>query len=148
MMNNKVAEDQYSLVEIEEDNINFSMENYKLSERYEDTMTEDIMDAREVEKMLLDNAGASVNRDEIDTAVIQGIKDGTGKIINKPEQSIGWSGQFPELKSEESYEDSDMDGIPDAWEEKVGLNPENGDDGSKETECGYTNLEIYLQSLL
>lgn len=148
MMNDQIPEDQYSLVEIESDNVNFSMQEYKLSLRYDDTMTTDIMKTDDVEDFLLEDAGASLVRDEIDTAVIQGIKDGNGKLINKPEQSIGWSGQFPVLNSDKAAVDSDGDGMPDEWEKQVGLDPDNAGDGAQKTKCGYTNLEIYLQSLI
>lgn len=148
MMNGEIPEDQYSLVEIEEDNVNFSIDKYKLSNAYEDSMITTLLDTDKVEEALLENAGASFKRDEIDTALIQGIKDGVGKIVNKPEQSIGWSGQFPKLESEEAPSDKDKDGIPDKWEEKAGLDALDETDGALETGCGYTNLEIYLESLI
>lgn len=147
-INGQVAENQWDLVEIEEDNINFSWENYKLTERFEDTVYENILPTSEVYDTLLADVGASLSRDQVDQAVIETIKNKTGKIINKPEQSAGWSGAYPDLQSKEPQKDSDGDGMPDEWEEKVGLDASNADDGALETKCGYTNLDIYLHSLL
>lgn len=147
-VNGQVAENQRDLVEIEEDNINFNWENYELTERFEDTQYENILPTEEVYETLLADVGASLSRDEIDEAVIDTIKNRTGKIINKPEESAGWSGSYPDLKSEEPQKDSDGDGMPDEWEEKVGLDPFDASDGKEVTACGYTNLEIYLQALL
>lgn len=148
MMDGEIPEDQYSLVEIEDDNENFSMEAYRLKGRYEDTMTEHVLPAEKLEGTLLDDVGASLSRDEIDRAVIQGIRDGVGKIIDRPEQSLGWSGAYPVLRSEEPAADGDGDGMPDEWEKQVGLDETDGTDGAEETDCGYTNLEIYLESLI
>ena len=42
--------------------------------------------------------------------------------------------------------DTDGDGMPDVWERKHGLDPENPADGPAVTLSreGYTNLEVYL----
>ena len=52
------------------------------------------------------------------------------------------------MKSDEAPVDSDNDGIPDAWEIENGLDPENPEDGKEITESGYSNLELYLNSLV
>ena len=47
--------------------------------------------------------------------------------------------------------DSDGDGIPDEWEIKNGLDPNNPVDGNTKTKDPngqYTNLEVYLNSLV
>jgi pectate lyase len=43
--------------------------------------------------------------------------------------------------------DSDHDGMPDEWESKNGLDPENADDRNKFGEDGYTMLETYLNNI-
>src|SRR5690606_33494379 len=48
--------------------------------------------------------------------------------------------------------DSDEDGIPDAWELKLGLNPNDPSDALKAStnsmHSGYLNIEVYINSLL
>ena len=45
--------------------------------------------------------------------------------------------------------DSDGDGMPDAWERQHGLNPADASDGWQlNAKSGYSNLEIYLNSLV
>ncbi len=66
------------------------------------------------------------------------------KPANAP---ANWS-PWPILKTLTPPLDSDDDGIPDAWETANGLNP-SVNDGSLTTLNGlYTNLEIYLNSLV
>jgi hypothetical protein len=91
-------------------------------------------------------AGASLHRDAIDTRLVDYVKSlGTdGKII-KSEAEVG--GQ-PQIKSEQAPKDSDGDGIPDYWEKKNHLNPNDPKDGGTIFADGYTNLEIYLNGLV
>lgn len=57
---------------------------------------------------------------------------------------------FPSLamvEGESLIEDTDQDGMPDAWETLMGLNPNDATDGNMctlSTLAGYTNLEYYL----
>ncbi len=44
--------------------------------------------------------------------------------------------------------DTDNDGMPDAWETKKGLNPNDANDRNKVDASGYTMLEIYLNELV
>ena len=50
----------------------------------------------------------------------------------------------------DELKDSDGDGIPDVWETKNGLDPNNASDGNAKTlsKEGYTNLEVYMNSLV
>ena len=43
--------------------------------------------------------------------------------------------------------DTDGDGLPDAYETGVGLNPNNAADGMALTESGYSNLELFLNGV-
>lgn len=105
---------------------------------------------------VLKYAGASLHRDAVDERVANETKGrsytykgsvlgGLG-IIDKPSDVGGW----PQLKSQPAPTDSDGDGIPDEWESAHGLNPNNGSDGAAlaSDNSGYTNLEIYLNSLV
>ena len=95
-------------------------------------------------------AGASDKRDFVDNRIAQavetyisGAEDSKGLI-----RSTADAGGYPEYKSDLPSVDSDGDGIPDDWEFSHNLNPYDGGDGKSMTESGYTNLEIYLNSLV
>jgi hypothetical protein len=47
-----------------------------------------------------------------------------------------------------SYKDSDSDGMPDEYETKHGLNPKSAADASQITRGGYSNIEVYLNSVI
>lgn len=60
-----------------------------------------------------------------------------------------WSA-WPDLSMEAGEvlpTDTDNDGIPNEWETENGLNPNDSIDGAAITESGYSNLEIYLESI-
>lgn len=118
---------------------------------------------------VLENVGATLpKRDPVDTRVIEQVR--TGKIdyikdvklpktqfehrrlpIDSYKQGIitdiSQVGGYPDYKGT-PYTDSDGDGIPDEWEKKNGLNPNEAADASKLTTNGYTNIENYLNSLV
>ena len=111
---------------------------------------------------VLEYAGASLHRDNLDETIVSDTRNGettyTGKdcklgIINsqddlKPaDAGDDWSA-WPELKSETAPTDSDGDGMPDEWEKANGLNPEDATDGKQTNADGYTNLEVYMNSLV
>lgn len=59
---------------------------------------------------------------------------------------------YPRLQpTEEDYAaqvvDTDGDGLPDAYETEVGLNPNDATDGMKLSESGYANLELFLNGV-
>ena len=69
----------------------------------------------------------------------------------KPE---GATSPWPELSDggvkAADIRDSDGDGIPDIWEKAHNLNPDDPSDGAAISlnKEGYTNLEVYLNSLI
>ena len=64
-------------------------------------------------------------------------------IITHPDQVGG----YPTYKGK-AYKDSDNDGIPDAWEKKYGLNPNDASDANKDANGdGYTNIEKYFNGI-
>ena len=104
-------------------------------------------------------AGASLKRDALDEIMVNDARTGTatftgsgntGGIINSQNDvtysdgSKGW----PALNSTAAPADTDQDGMPDAWETAHGLNPNEASDGNSIGEGGYTNLEIYMNSLV
>ena len=94
---------------------------------------------------VLNKAGCSLHRDAVDTRIINNVKNGTGSLINTQTDVGGW----PELQSATREADTDYDGIPDEWEERYGLNPNNMLDAAAITlVTGHTNLDVYLNSIV
>jgi hypothetical protein len=64
-------------------------------------------------------------------------------IITHPDQVGG----LPEYNGT-PYVDSDNDGMPDAWEVKYGLNPNDPSDANGDINGdGYTNIEKYINGI-
>lgn len=96
-------------------------------------------------RIVLERAGASLERDAVDKRVIAGVKDGTNRLIDSQTEVGGW----PELKSKPAPADKDGDGMPDKWEMANKLNPGDPTDRNNFTlSKEYTNLEVYLNSLV
>jgi len=95
------------------------------------------------------DAGASLVRDVLDKRIAEEVITGTvhygnGGIIDSQNDVGGW----PLLKSLPVPKDTDRDGMPDEWEIKNKLDPNNpGDRNDDKNKNGYTNLEEYLNSL-
>ena len=112
--------------------------------------------AQDAFKSVLRSAGASFRRDAVDKRIADETQTGQeqfgttfsggGKgIIDSPEEVGGW----PALKQGKIPVDFDNDGIPDEWETANGLNPKDSSDGHTFTlDKNYTNLEVYLNSLV
>lgn len=114
--------------------------------------------AEEAYEQVLAYAGASLHRDALDEIIIRDTRNGkatftangnSAGIIDHPSDVSGndWD-KWPTLTQTESKTDTDGDGMPDEWETANGLNPNNADDGNAVNPEGYTNLEIYLNSLV
>jgi len=93
---------------------------------------------------VLDGAGASRMRDEVDARIVQGVRERTGRIIDTQGEVGGW----PELAPGTAWTDTDGDGMPDDWESHEGLDPTDPADGPSDRDGdGYTNLEDWLNGL-
>ncbi len=129
-----------------------------------------IMNAKDAYNFVLDNVGATFpKRDIVDQHVIEQVR--TGKVFydqsvdsidfyqfkhrRLPKDSykqgiitdIRQVGGYPEYKGT-PYIDSDKDGMPDAWEKKYGLNPNDPSDAIKDCNGdGYTNIEKYINGI-
>ena len=127
-----------------------------------------IMPAKEAFRFVLVNAGATLpKRDAVDHRIIEQVR--TGKItypenvklpatqfkhrrlpIDSYKQGIitdiNQVGGYPEYKGT-PYKDADNDGMPDEYETKNGLDPNNPADASKISNDGYANIEKYLNSI-
>jgi hypothetical protein len=130
-----------------------------------------IMNATDARKYVLANAGATLpKRDPVDARIIEQVR--TGKITYNPNVKLPTTqfehrrmpidsykigiitdplqvGGYPEYKGT-AYKDSDNDGMPDDWEKKNGLNPNNATDASQvaKDKTGYTNIEEYLNNAI
>ncbi|MBD0287882.1 MAG: pectate lyase, partial [Flavisolibacter sp.] len=110
--------------------------------------------AAEAYQAVLQSAGASFRRDTLDQRIINNVKNRTGRIIDVQggyphgtpyEQS---KNAWPALQSLPAAKDSDSDGMPDDWEKKNGLNPNNASDAAQlKLDKYYTNIEVYINSL-
>jgi pectate lyase len=104
------------------------------------------MSAAEAMEKVLEQAGATRPvRDAVDRRVVEDVKNGTGSIIDSPEEVGG----YPNLENGIPPEDTDHDGMPDEWEREMGLDSVDPSDGNGDLDGdGYTNLEEYLFTLL
>lgn len=128
-----------------------------------------IMTTDKVFDSVLANAGATFpKRDAVDTRVVKTVVTGQPiyvenaplfvpkyvkrrlpadsykkGIITDPRQVGG----LPEYKGK-PVKDTDMDGMPDAWEKANGLNPKDPSDAVKDCNGdGYTNIEKYINGI-
>jgi hypothetical protein len=111
--------------------------------------------AEDAFQSVLKNAGASYKRDILDERIINDVKNRNGRLIDvqggyphgtEYEKTIN---AWPVLKSAPAPADSDKDGIPDDWEKKNGLNPNDASDASQyKLDKNYTNIEVYINSII
>ena len=129
-----------------------------------------IMSAQEAYEYVLNNVGANIpKRDAVDVRTIKHIRTGVFDYDKKADPStfaptqhrrsaedsykngiitdIKQVGGFPEYKGKPRV-DTDGDGMPDAWEKKYGLNPNDPSDANGDINGdGYTNIEKYINGI-
>lgn len=98
--------------------------------------------------------GASLMRDAVDSRIVLDVKNATYQhegsngstngIIDTQADVGGW----PELTSTAAPDDTDNDGMPDAWEVVHGLDKTKAGANGKDLSTGYENVEVYLHSLV
>ena len=96
-------------------------------------------------------AGASLHRDEVDSLVIADVTSlGTkGQLWTTPTATGLANGGFGTLAGGTAPVDTDGDGMPDAWEMRYGLNPNDPSDATGDFDkTGYTNIEKYINSIV
>ena len=103
--------------------------------------------AEEAYESVLNNVGASIVRDSVDTRVINEVRSGTATcgtngIINTPSEAGG----YPVLTGTKA-KDSDNDGIPNEWEDSHGLDKYKKEDGLSVADSGYLYIEEYANAL-
>ena len=121
-------------------------------------------------ELVLAYAGCSRFRDDIDTRIVEEVRNGTASYLgSRSLDAVNYPGlidsqddvkpygavsAWPELSDDNSKDysiiDSDGDGMPDKWELMNNLNPFDQSDGNETnlSKEGYANLEIYLNSLV
>ena len=106
--------------------------------------------AAEAYKIIVEEVGASYPaRDEVDTYLINELKSlgSKGNLITN-ESELGLSGGVGNLASGTAPTDTDKDGIPDSWEDQMGLNKNNAADAITKDPSGYLYIEKYINSLV
>ncbi len=128
------------------------------------------MTAEESYEFVLKNVGATLPiRDKVDERIVRTVKTGVPEYAKGLEKKtfyqfehrrlpidsykkgiitdISQVGGYPEYKGK-PYVDTDKDGIPDAWEKKYGLNPNDPSDAQGDLNGdGYTNIEDYINGV-
>ena len=128
---------------------NTTRDDYEVSERFDAgkyKLTE-IQSAKDAYESCLKHSGCSLVRDEVDKRFIQTIIDNTGRLIDSQSEVGGWD-FYPALSRSDNW-DVDQDGMPDEWEVKMGLDPNDASDGNgDQNQDGFSNLEAYLNGLI
>jgi pectate lyase len=137
-MNGRIPDDPWSLVSGRSD------ADYRLSGpiRFPAVARDPALKAYE---RVLARAGASRVRDAVDVRVVDGVRAGTGRLIDSQNDVGGW----PELAAGRPWVDGDGDGMPDDWERAQRLDPADPADGAADRDGdGYTNLEEWMNGLV
>ena len=111
--------------------------------------------AEQAYETVLDKAGCSLHRDAVDMRIIEEVRNGkytykgsngsSNGLIDTQSDVGGW----PELQKADRPLDTDYDGIPDAWENEFGLNPNDPLDAREiSLVTGFTNMEVYMRHLV
>ena len=128
------------------------------------------MKAEEAYEFVLKNVGATLPiRDKVDERIVRTVKTGVPEYAKGLEKKtfyqfehrrlpmdsykkgiitdISQVGGYPVYKGK-PYIDTDKDGIPDQWEKKHGLNPNDPADAKLDSNNdGYTNIEKYINGI-
>jgi hypothetical protein len=104
-----------------------------------------VVAAGEAYEYVLENAGATLpKRDAVDRRLVKEVRTGQptagNGIIHDPSEVGG----YPEYKGT-PYADADKDGLPDEWEAKHGLKPNDPADATGDLSGdGYSNVEKFI----
>jgi hypothetical protein len=119
-----------------------------------ESVKEHLLSAEHAYDRIVHRGGASLWRDAIDRRVIESLVNRCGAILDSQEslrEERGLLAGIDDLSLVRRPDDFDVDqdGLSDAFERRVGLNPADPSDGNATTlsPVGYTNLEVYLHGL-
>ena len=111
--------------------------------------------AEKAYELVLQKVGASYKRDTLDARIINDVKLGKGGMIDvqggfphgTPFEATVKA--WPTLKALPAPKDSDSDGMPDEWEKKNKLNPNDKKDATQSSvQAPYSNIEVYANSFI
>ena len=101
---------------------------------------------------VLANAGAwPKKRDQVDSLVVADVKSlgKSGKLWTDQNATSLTNQGYGTLAGGTAPVDTDKDGMPDAWETKYGLNPNDPSDATGDFDkTGYTNIEKYINGIV
>jgi len=119
------------------------------------TVAKQVVPADKAYSRVISSVGDSLARDAIDRRIIEYVTSRTGYPIDSQEMYRDAHGVLPGIDDlvvtrRPTGFDSDRDGIPDEFEKQLRLNPYNSCDRNcfNLSNSGYTNLEVYLNSLV
>lgn len=130
-----------------------------------------VLPAEKAYEFVLKNVGATLPlRDAVDKRIVKEVKTGKlsgrqrgetaqgdkynrSKVLGEDSYKkgiithISQVGGYPNYKGN-PYKDTDKDGMPDRWERKYNLNPNDPSDANKDISGdGYTNIEKYINGI-
>jgi hypothetical protein len=91
-----------------------------------------------------------LHRDQVDALVVADAKSlGKSGQLWKDQTATGLGNSgYGTLAGGTAPVDTDKDGMPDAWETKYGLNPNDPADATGDfDQTGYTNIEKYINGI-
>ena len=105
--------------------------------------------ADEALQWIIDSVGACLpDRDEVDAYVIDELSSfGTQGTVIGSESSLALTNSVGHFYNAVKPQDSDNDGMPDAWETANGLNPNDPSDAVAYAANGYLNIENYINNI-
>jgi hypothetical protein len=120
-----------------------------------ETVAKHVVPADKAYARVISAVGDSLARDTIDRRIIEYVVSRTGNPIDSQEVYRDAHGVLPGIDDlvvtrRPAGFDSDRDGIPDEFEKEHGLDAHNSRDRNlfDLSKSGYTNLEVYLNSLV
>ena len=166
----KITKDNWKGVQIEKmDGAGEFLPQIKSSKRFAMPYFK-LLETKDAYYYVLENAGATIpKRDPVDTRIVKQVRENKIDLTDYTEikdlyqfkhrrlgpdswkkgiiTDIAQVGGYPEYNGK-LYKDTDMDGMPDAWEAKFGLNPNDASDANGDLNGdGYTNIEKYINGI-
>ncbi|MDB5431758.1 MAG: Hemolysin-type calcium-binding region [Caulobacter sp.] len=104
-----------------------------------------ILDSQDVAGYVLAHAGANPGaRDTVDAYVVAAALQGAPLIVDTVDQAGG----YPSVEAVRAAVDTDLDGMPNWFEDLYGFNSKVADNNGDSDHDGYTNIEEYINGLI